>query len=40
MHELLVMKANGSDLIGYFRITKILEFLHEYFYWPNINRNM
>ena len=38
--ELLVRKAHGGGLMGYFRITKTLEVLHEYFYWPKMKRDV
>jgi len=38
IRELLVKEAHCSRLMGHFGITKILEFLHENFYWLNIKR--
>jgi hypothetical protein len=32
MRELVVREAHEEGLIGYFRIAKTLEVLHEYFY--------
>jgi hypothetical protein len=40
MHELLVTEAHSGRLMGHFGIIKTLEVLHEYFYWPNMKRDM
>jgi hypothetical protein len=40
MHELLVREAHGGGLMRHFRTTKILEVLHEHFYWPNMKKDV
>ena len=40
MHELLVREAHGGGLMRYFKTTKILEVLHDHFYWPNMKRDV
>jgi len=35
MHELLVHKAHGGGLMGYYGIVKTLHVL-QHFYWPKI----
>jgi len=40
MHELLVKEAHWGGLMGLFGIAKTLEVLHEYFYWPNMKRDV
>ena len=34
MRELLVREAHGGGLMGHFGVVKILDVLHEHFYWP------
>jgi len=33
-------KAYDDGLMGYFRITKTLKVFHEYFCWPNMNKDV
>jgi hypothetical protein len=40
MYELLVRETYDDELMWHFGITKTLEVLHEYFYWPNIKRDV
>jgi hypothetical protein len=40
MYELLVRETYHDELMWHFGITKTLEVLHEYFYWPNIKRDL
>jgi hypothetical protein len=40
MHELLIRAAYDGGLMRHFGIIKTLEFLHEYFYWPNMKRDV
>jgi hypothetical protein len=40
MHELLIRGAHEGGLMGHFEIVKTLEVLHEYFYQPNIKRDV
>ena len=40
MHELLVREAHQGDLMGHFEIAKILDVLHEHFYFPNMKKDI
>jgi hypothetical protein len=40
LRELLVREAHGCNLMGHFGIAKTLDVLHEYFYWPNMKRDV
>jgi hypothetical protein len=40
LRELLVRKAHGGGLMGYFGIAKTLNVLHEHFYWSNMKRDV
>ena len=40
MRELVVREAHKEGLMGYFGIAKTLEVLHEYFYQPNMKRDV
>ena len=36
VRELLIREAHSSALAGHFGVTKTLEMLHEYFFWPRM----
>jgi hypothetical protein len=38
--ELLVCEAHGGGLMGHFGVVKILDVLHEHFYWPKKKKKM
>ena len=40
MRELLVREAHGGGLMGHFGVTKTLDILHEYLFWPKMKRNV
>ncbi|XP_071709110.1 uncharacterized protein [Rutidosis leptorrhynchoides] len=40
IRELLIRKARGGGLAGYFRINKTLEILNEHFYWPCMDKDV
>jgi hypothetical protein len=40
MHELLVHEAHGGWLMGHFGVVKILDVLHEHFYWLKMKKDV
>jgi len=40
LHEFLVREAHIGGLMGHFRVAKIVDVLHEHFYWPKMKRDM
>jgi hypothetical protein len=40
MRELLLREAHGGRLMGHFTVKKMLEILHEYFFWPRMRRDI
>ncbi|XP_071923101.1 uncharacterized protein [Coffea arabica] len=40
LRELLVKETHGGGLMGHFGIDKILDILHEHFYWPKMRRDI
>ena len=38
--ELLVCEAHGGGLMGHFGVVKILDMLHEHFYWPKKKKDV
>ena len=40
MRELLVKESYSGGLMGYFGVIKTLDILTEYFYWPNMKRDV
>jgi hypothetical protein len=40
LHGLLICEAHEDGLMGYFRVSKTLDVLHEYFYWPKMKKDV
>jgi hypothetical protein len=40
MRELLVREAHGGGLMGHFGVKKILDILHEHFFWPKMKKDV
>ena len=40
IYELLVRETHKGKLIRYFRLAKILDILHNQFYWPKMKRDV
>ena len=40
IRDLLVRESHGGELMGHFEVAKTLGVLQEYFYWPNMKRNV
>ena len=38
LHGLLICEAHEDGLMGHFRVSKTLDVLHEYFYWPQMKK--